>query len=417
MLQVKGLWPRLPAASEAAGFNGRAARPRDLPPAPVSPYAHDVRVLIDYRPALRERTGVGEYVHQLARALARHADGEPDELSIFTSSWKDRPRPDLAAELPGVTVIDRRVPVRVLNWAWHRLGWPKVELLAGRSFDLVHSPHPLLLPSAAAQVVTIHDLDFLLHPERTAAEVRRDYPQLVRKHARLADQVIVSSRYAADEVTRRLNVAVDRIAICPPGAPEWAGAPRPIPAAGYILFVGTLEPRKNVGALLDAYTALLAKNPNAPRLVLAGRATAHAAPWLQALSRPPLAGRAEHLGYVSPETRRSLYENARLLVLPSHIEGFGLPALEAMAMGRPVVASRAGALPEVVGDAGLLVDPSDTVALADAIDRVISDETMARRLADRGLERARRFTWEATARAVRQAYRAAVARRRRWRAA
>ena len=183
-----------------------------------------MRVLIDYRPALRERSGVGEYTHQLVKALlaASPADRPAGDLalSIFSSSWKDRLDP--AADLAGAAVVDRRIPVRVLNLAWHRLGWPPVEMLAAGPFDVTHSSHPLLLPScSAAQVVTIHDLNFLSHPERTRGEIRRDYASLARDHAHLADAVLVSSAFGAGEVERVLGVARDRIHLCPPGAPGW----------------------------------------------------------------------------------------------------------------------------------------------------------------------------------------------------
>ncbi len=114
----------------------------------------------------------------------------------------------VASELPGVRIVDRRVPVAALNFAWHRLRWPPIEALAGGEYDIAHSPHPLLLPArSAAQVVTIHDLHFLSHPERTSAEIRRDYPALVRAHARLADRIIVVSRFVAGEVQRVLGIA------------------------------------------------------------------------------------------------------------------------------------------------------------------------------------------------------------------
>src|SRR5687767_309304 len=133
-----------------------------------------MRILADYRPALRERTGVGEYLHQLVRA---YAAAHPGEVTLFTSSWKDRPAPALASEL-GVRIVDLHIPVRVLNLLWHRASWPPVEALAG-DFDVVHAAHPLLIPARhAAKVITIHDLFFLAHPERTAAEIRRDYPAL-----------------------------------------------------------------------------------------------------------------------------------------------------------------------------------------------------------------------------------------------
>ena len=113
----------------------------------------------------------------------------------------------------------------------------------------------------AAQVITIHDLDFLAHPERTRAEIRRDYPDLVREHARRAARILVPSQFTAGEVEARLGVARDKISVCPPGAPNWR--PRARPMNGYILFFGTLEPRKNITGLLDAYERLLA--PNSPR--------------------------------------------------------------------------------------------------------------------------------------------------------
>ena len=139
-----------------------------------------MHILLDYRPALRDRTGVGEYAHELARALAATA-APGDRLTLFTSSWSDRADRGLR-DWPSTIVVDRRVPVRVLNWAWHRLGWPPIELLAG-DIDMAQSLHPLMLPARRAKrVVTIHDLDFLTHPERTSAEIRRDYPALVRHH-------------------------------------------------------------------------------------------------------------------------------------------------------------------------------------------------------------------------------------------
>src|SRR5207247_9826285 len=155
------------------------------------------------------------------------------------------------------------VPGRLLNLSGHRLGWPPAETIAGGAYDVTHSAHPLLLPARnAAQVVTIHDLDFLSHPERTRSEVRRDYPALARDHAHRADAILVPSAYSAGEVERVLGVPRDRLAICPPGAPDWTARPAS-PKAGYVLFFSTLEPRKNVVALLDAYERLLSGNANA----------------------------------------------------------------------------------------------------------------------------------------------------------
>ena len=369
-----------------------------------------MRILVDYRPALRERTGVGEYIHRLVRAYtAVHTD---EEVLLFTSSWKDRPAPTVAADT-GARVVDRRIPVRILNYLWHRREWPPAELLAG-PVDVAHSPHPLLLPARrAAQVVTIHDLFFLGSARDTTAEIRRDYAALATSHAQRADAVITSTQYGRRQIVERLGVAPDRIYICPPGAPAWRtlGHAPNVPVNGCILFVGTLEPRKNVGALLDAYERLLAKRPATPPLVLAGGATAAAADWLARLERAPLAGHVTHLGYVPDARREELYRSARVLVLPSLDEGFGLPALEAMSAGVPVIVSSRGSLPEVVGGAGAEIDPSDVPALAEAIERAAVDQQWATEAAHAGLARARAFTWTESAHTLHRAYLDATVRR------
>jgi glycosyltransferase involved in cell wall biosynthesis len=323
----------------------------------------------------------------------------------------------VAQDISAAVVIDRRIPVRLLTWAWNRAGWPPIERLAGRC-DVVHAQSPLLIPSVrAAQVVTIHDLDFLHHPERAAAEMRRDYPALVASHARRADGIIVSSRYTAGEVVRHLGVEATHVRVCRPGPPSWAAEVaerrrRSAKDGESILFVGTLEARKNVGGLIEAYRRLSSARPDAPPLVLAGRPTSTAATWTDQVSRARLDGRVQFLGYVDAADRPSLYERARMLVLPSLEEGFGLPVLEAMACGVPVVVSNRGALPEVAGPAATPVDPGDTEGLAVQMEQLLHREH-AVAAAARGLKQAARYSWSACAAAAHAAYGEAVAARRR----
>jgi glycosyltransferase involved in cell wall biosynthesis len=149
-----------------------------------------------------------------------------------------------------------------------------------------------------------------------------------------------------------------------------------------------------------------------PRLVIAGSAGPGAAKWLEEIAKPPLAGHVEYLGYVGADQREGLFHGAQLFVLPSFEEGFGLPALEAMAAGVPVVASNRGSLPEVVGSAGLLIDPEDPASITAAMRRIIGDETLRDDCAKRGLERARQFSWKQTALGVRRAYEDAILARR-----
>ena len=365
-----------------------------------------LRILFDYRPALVRPSGVGEAAHKLASALVPQL-GPADVLTIFSSSWRDRLGPGRVA---GAKVADARVPVRILNFAWHRLGWPPVEWLAGPA-DVVHAQHPLLIPARrAARVVTIYDLYFLDHPERTRAEIRRDYAALAPSHAPRADAVIVASAHMRSLVASRLGVPRNRVWVCPLGAPDWSPRGDIVPS-GPVLFMGTLEPRKNVGGLLDAYARLLARRPDAPRLRLAGHVPEDGRATLGRIDAAPFRGRVEHAGYVRGEDRARLYREASVLVLPSFDEGFGLPVLEAMTVGVPVVASRRGALPELVGDAGLLVDPADPEDLARGLDRLLGDPALQRRLAEAGRRRAAGYSWASTASRVLDVYRAAIERR------
>ncbi|MEO8075947.1 MAG: glycosyltransferase family 1 protein [Acidobacteriota bacterium] len=364
-----------------------------------------MRILMDYRSALRQRTGVGEYVHRLAGALVPVLPAG-DTLTLFSSSWKDRLPP---GAVPGAKRIDARVPVTLLNLAWHRLEWPPAEWFAG-PVDITQSMHPLLLPSRrAARFVMVHDLYFLDRPEHTSSEIRRDYAALAASHAGRADGVLVPSEYTKAQVHERLGVDRERLIVCSPGAPDWPRRDEP-QHPGPILFVGTIEPRKNVTGLLRAYGELIARNPDAPPLVMAGRMVGQYLTDLRGtIGLQAVIDRAQWLGYVSDERRLELYRAASMLVIPSFNEGFGLPVLEAMTLGVPVVASNRGSLPEVVGDAGSLVDPDDHSGLAAAMNRVLEDPAERRRMADAGVLRARSYSWDLAARRLRDAYAAAAA--------
>jgi glycosyltransferase involved in cell wall biosynthesis len=357
-------------------------------------------VLLDYRAALRERTGVGEYVHEVARRLV--ATAPPTQtLVLFSASWRDRLSSDV---VPGATVVDRAVPVQLLNLAWHRLEWPSIERLTGLRLDVVQSLHPLLIPSRhAARLVTIHDLDFLDHPERTAREIRRDYADLAARHAARADQVVVNSRHTAAAVERRLGIRSSHLSICPPGAPDWPARDRE-PADGCLLFLGTISARKNPGVLLDAYERLIARHPAAPPLALVGRIAPDAAFVVERARKPPLAGRVELPGYVSTAARLEWFRRALVFILPSHAEGFGIPALEAMTIGVPVIVANRGALPEVVGRAGRLFDADDPEALVAALVDVLASRARRTEMIQEGRRQSRQFTWTRTADGLREAW-------------
>jgi glycosyltransferase involved in cell wall biosynthesis len=372
-----------------------------------------VRIVLDYRPALRARTGVGELVHELGRHLATDDIDGTDRVQVvlFTSSWKDRPSPAVFRDIPNAEIVDRRIPVRALTWAWNRAEWPPIESLVGRC-DVVHALTPLLIPAKwAAQVVTVHDLDFLRHPDRVEAEMRRDFPSLVAAHVARAHHIVVPSRYVAGEVERHFGASPERVSVCSPGPPAWAPAVlakrKQRSGSRHILFVGTLEPRKNVGTLLEAYRALLGARPDAPPLVIVGRMSAHGLEWQRTARETGLGGKVIFRGYVDDEERPALFADARMLVLPSLEEGFGFPVLEAMACGVPVVISNRGSLPELAGDAAEPVPPDDIAGLRARMEALL-DDNHAESAAARGLGQASRFSWAACGRAARRAYRTAI---------
>lgn len=355
---------------------------------------------IDLRPSLARPTGVGEYVLALAERLPRLAP--EDRFFYFSASLRDR---YARRDWPGnVTLVDRRVPVQALNFAWNRLQWPPLDRLVGASLDLVHSPHPLIVPGKGARhVVTLHDLFFLKHPEMTRAEIRRDYVPLVRRHVARADGVICVSEYTAGEARRLLDIPAEKLAVIHNGIdPAYR---EPIGGAevdailrrhslprGALLYVGTEEKRKNLVNLVMAYMTLSARRRGLPPLVLVGPGShwAHggtiAGPQIRAT------------GYLETREIRALMAASAALVLVSLEEGFGLPVAAAMATGLPVVCSRGSALEEVAGDsAAALVDPGDRSSIAAGIEAVLDDRPRAAAARAKGLERSRAFDWDTAA--------------------
>jgi glycosyltransferase involved in cell wall biosynthesis len=355
---------------------------------------------LDVRPSLSRPTGVGTYVLNLVDRLPALAP--EDRFTYFSASLKER-YPERAWPA-NARLVDRRIPVRALTAAWHRFGWPPIDRLVDRTLDLVHSPTPLLIPARRAKrVVTLHDLFFVKHPDLVGGETRRDFVTLVRDHVQRADGVICVSEYTASEARRLLDVPADKIAVTPHGVDaifRETPAEAEVDATlrrwrlprGGILYVGSSEKRKNLVTLVMAYMTLARrKKLQIPPLVLAGPGS----DWAQGGSY--VGPQIVATGYLERADVRALMAASAALVLPSLEEGFGLPVVEAMAAGLPVVCSRGSALAEVAGDAASLVDPYDVNGLAHAIERVLEDSGLAAELKRRGLERSRAYEWSSTA--------------------
>ena len=334
-------------------------------------------------------------------AAELHAGREVDLVGV-SARHRRGPEPPW---VPPVPVRALPLPRLALYEAWHLARWPAVQRATG-PVDVIHATGVAVPPRSAPLVVTVHDLAYLHDPAQFTAKGRRFFAQALRLLRRDADLILCSS-----EATRRDCLAAGlperKLRLVPLGV-----RPVDVPAAEvtatlarygldrpYVLSVGTMEPRKNLPALVEAFGRLDRSDVD---LVLVGATGWHTE--IDTLVRP-LGNRARVLGFLPNADRDALYAGAAVFCYPSTFEGFGLPVLEAMGAGTPVVTSSGTATAEAAGDAGLLVDPRDVAALAEALDRVLGDPVLGATLAEAGRARAASFSWARTAELTLAAYR------------
>jgi glycosyltransferase involved in cell wall biosynthesis len=332
----------------------------------------------------------------MSRALLRRP--EIDLVGVAALHRKDPP-PAWASPIP---VKQLRLPRLALYESWHRLRQPSVERACG-PVDVIHATSIAVPPRSAPLVVTIHDLAFLDHPGMFTARGRSFFHRGLELALADADLVICPS-HATEKDCLRAGFAADRVRVVPLGVEIVPAGEDAVAQArrryglerDYIIWSGTIEPRKNLERLLRAYDALHLEVD----LVMVGPEG-----WNEALSgiasgaRPP-----KLLGFVPTADLRALYAGARALAWPSLKEGFGFPVLEAMAQGTPVVTSRGTSTEEIAGDASLLVDPTSTAEITAALREVLCDPERARVMSEAGVKRAATFSWDRTAAALTDAY-------------
>jgi glycosyltransferase involved in cell wall biosynthesis len=364
-----------------------------------------LRIGIDARLTHYRTGGISTYIRGLLAAFSAHPP--PDADIIVLHSRKQAP-----PLVPGLRHAALWTPCH------HRLEkWALSFELARLRLDVLHSPD--FIPpvrGARRHVITVHDLAFLHYPDILTADSKRYYADQIRWAVGHADGILTVSRATADDLTRLLGVPSAKL------TPQVEGVDarfRPLPPEqvasvlskfglerGYLLFVGTIEPRKNLPTLLDAYADLRATDPSTPPLVVVGRAG-----WLAdaTLARLRQAEGVQHIPDASDDDLPALYNGAALLTVPSHYEGFGLTALEAMACGTLPVVSNRSSLPEVVGEVGLLIDPDDPRTLRDALAFALA-QPLAWHAHQReaALARAAQFTWAQAAQTALDLYRKAA---------
>ncbi len=363
---------------------------------------------IDARSLIGKRAGVGRYLYNLLKGLSA-IDKENQYVLYFHEEVKER-----VVDRPNFNQRIIYLPILQNYFTWTHFRLPP-ELLAHRT-DIFHFPFytmPLLV--SCPSVVTIYDITFHLHPEWFSLKGKVAQTPFCRLAARHVDRIITCSETSKNDIQRAYSVPDDKIEVVYPAAgPEFAVMSRR-EARGLIgakygikdkffLYVGTIHIRRNIERLVRAFKLFLAKRPD-HRLVLVGKVEW---PYLDVkglIEGLGLSGRVMHLGYVDDNVLPLIYNAAEVFLYPSLYEGFGLPVLEAMACGTPVIASRNSALRELFSDSALLIDPHSVEAMGDAMTLLSEDRGLREELVSKGLEKVKRFSWEEAAEKTLQVYR------------
>jgi glycosyltransferase involved in cell wall biosynthesis len=379
-----------------------------------------MRVILNVDAITAPLTGIGRYALELARGLERHAAIE--ELRLYSAyRWVDDPANALAANRT-IAALRRSVPFKTqalelytaLRGALFRLhtrrlrGW------------ILHTPNYVLMPFDGPALTTVHDLSWLSYPEAHPVERVRFLDRHLPRTLERANLVLTDSDFIAAEIASRFALPRAKIRAIPLGV-DASFRPRPreefvatlakygLQGSAYLLVVATLEPRKNLARLVRAYAALPAVLKARHPLVIVG-----ARGWLsgeleRAIAPLEASGGARRLGYVGEDELPLIYAGAHAFAFPSLYEGFGLPVLEAMASGVPVLTSNVSSLPEIAGDAALTVNPLDDEALRRGLERLLEDSGWRTAATGRGIERAREYPWSRCVDTTVEAYRAASA--------
>ena len=365
------------------------------------------RIAIDYTPAIRQQAGIGRLVRGLVGALIEQ---QPDLDIRLLAVGRITPEQQAQAPLPlHATPLDERSMVRL----WHRLNlpYPRVEWFTGGPLDIFHATDFVLPPSGARRtLLTIHDLAFLFYPDAAMPSLHRYLNVVVPRSVRRADALIADSRHTANDLTEQWQVSPDRITVVQ-GAVDHERF-QPITDADrrqtvrrryglnerpYILALSRLEPRKNYVRLIEAFAQARQEGKLPHRLVIGGKQG-----WLYEpiYARVQELGLADHVhfpGFIADEDLPALYSDAAFFAYPSLYEGFGLPIIEALACGAPVLAGDNSCLPEAGGPGAIYVDAASSESIAEGILRLACDESLAKRLATVGREHALQFTWQRSA--------------------
>lgn len=369
-----------------------------------------MRVALELQPCCGKRSGIGVYTYELAKRLEAR-DGLAFEGNLFNFLRRN----DNSVSLEGICIPLRECrlfPYGVYRRIWHVLPIPYQRLFPG-SADLSVFFNYIVPPHISGKVITtIHDMTYLRFPETVEAKNLRRLRKGMSYSIKRSDHILTVSEFSKREIIELLGVPEEKISVVPNAAPmpqkgmEFASCAQKFGITGpYLFYVGNIEPRKNLARLIGAYAQLKREKGIPHQLVLAGGKG-----WGNEEIHQTASGVEGVLftGYLTEAEKATLYQNAEAFVFPSLYEGFGIPPLEAMSYGCPVVCANAASLPEVVGDAAELVDPLSEVDIARGIWRVLSDRERAAELVRRGYKQIKEYTWDASAEKLRQVCKAVL---------
>jgi glycosyltransferase involved in cell wall biosynthesis len=385
-----------------------------------------LQVVIDATPVDPKPSGVGFYVANLISALQRLQAQDDFQLGIaFQPGLKkwlcgDWSFPDCLQKHPNLRLFP--MPVRFSNLLISNHINPVTsyfEKFFGYP-NIVHGTNYSVYPChKSRKVMNLYDLTFIRYPQYTNSIVET-YTAKVKQCLEWTDLVLTISESSKQDIIKYLQVDEKKVVVTPLAsryhtdyfsdvrAEELSKQASYDFSVPYLLFVSTIEPRKNIKAIISAFNYLKEKHKIPHNLVMIGRKGWHYEPIFAAIEKSPWKTNIHHLDYLSDELVALFYAKADAFIYPSHYEGFGLPVLEAMTLGTPVVTSNTSSLPEVAGDAALLINPNEPMQLAEAILKLISDSQLRQTFIDKGKERAKTFSWERTAIETLKAYRSII---------
>lgn len=352
-------------------------------------------------------TGIEEYASQMIEAILK--SDRRNHYFLFYNGFSKARAPELWLKSPNATVLDYRVPNKIFDLSARLFNRPKLENFCPA--DLIYSPHFNIAATNKPRVVTFHDLSFLHHPDFFSIRHKLwQWLQNYRKQALDAREIIVNSEFTKNDLMELLKIPEEKITVIYPGLREEF---KPIPKNSpelitfkekyhlgfpFILFLGTLEPRKNIQAAIRAFTQI--KNDaefKDYKLIIAGKRGWLYQEIIKEAKQSPSSRDIIFWGPVNPEEKILLYNAAELFVYPSFFEGFGFPPLEAQACGLPVIAAERTSLPEILGNSAILIDPWRLDRMAQAIKTILNESRLYDDLRAKGLANSKKFRWPAAA--------------------